>query len=127
MKKIALSAACLVVSMSSMAVAIAKEAPKADNSAQNEGAMRNDAVTPQKQGNSKSEVTVLAEVRKSVMAEKELSMDAKNVKILYSKGLVTLRGPVDSEEEKAKVQKLAKACSGVTSVKNMLTVAPKSH
>jgi osmotically-inducible protein OsmY len=113
--------------MNSMAVAIAKEAPKADNTAQNQGATRNDAVTPQKQGNSKSDVTVLAEVRKSVMAEKELSMDAKNVKILYSKGLVTLRGPVDSEEEKTKVQDLAKACSGVTSVKNMLTVAPKAH
>lgn len=127
MKRIVWSAACVLVTMNSMAVAIAKEAPKADNTAQNQGATRNDAVTPQKQGNSKSDVTVLAEVRKSVMAEKELSMDAKNVKILYSKGLVTLRGPVDSEEEKTKVQDLAKACSGVTSVKNMLTVAPKAH
>jgi hyperosmotically inducible periplasmic protein len=127
MKKIASSAACLLVALSCSTWAIAKEAPKADNTAQNEGATRNDAVTPQKQGNSKSDVTVLAEVRKSVMAQKELSMDAKNVKILYSKGLVTLRGPVDSDEEKAKVEELAKACSGVTAVKNMITVAPKAH
>jgi osmotically-inducible protein OsmY len=127
MKNIVLSAACVLVSIAAVSTAVAKEAPKADNTAQNEGAMRKDAVTAQKQGNSKRDVTVLAEVRKSIMAEKELSMDAKNVKILYSKGLVTLRGPVDSEEEKAKVQDLAKACSGVTSVKNMLTVARKAH
>jgi osmotically-inducible protein OsmY len=107
--------------------AIADEAPKADNTAQNKGATRHDAVTAEKQGNSKSKVNVLAEIRKSIMAEKGLSMDAKNVKILYSKGLVTLRGPVDSEDEKTKVEELAKACGSVTSVKNMITVASKPH
>jgi hyperosmotically inducible periplasmic protein len=62
------------------------------------------------------------------MAEKGLSMDAQNVKILYSKrGLVVLRGPVDSAEEKAKVGELAKCCTGVTSIKNELTVAAKPH
>jgi len=122
--RIASITACLV----SMAVLPAfAGAPKADNTAQNRGATRKDAVTAEKQGNGKSEVSVLAEVRKSIVAEKELSMDAKNVKILFSKGLVTLRGPVDSDTEKAKIEDLAKGCSGVTAVKNMLTVAAKSH
>ena len=118
---------CLLVFLSMGLMASAKDAVKADNTAQNNGSMRKDAVTAEKQGNSKSDVIVLAEVRKSVEAEKELSTDAKNVKILYSKGLVTLRGPVDSDAEKAKIEELAKACSGVTSVKNLLTVAKKPH
>jgi osmotically-inducible protein OsmY len=54
-------------------------------------------------------------------------MDAKNAKILFSKGVVTLRGPVDSDTEKSKLEELAKGCSGVTSVKNLLTVSPKKH
>jgi hyperosmotically inducible periplasmic protein len=127
MRRVASFAACLFVSLSMGSVASAAEPPKADNTAQNEGAMRKDAVTAEKQGNRKSQVKVLAEVRKSIMAEKELSMDAKNVKILFSKGLVTLRGPVDSESEKTKVEEVAKGCSGVTAVKNLLTVAEKPH
>jgi hyperosmotically inducible protein len=126
MQKIAMVVS-LLTSLSLASFALAKEAPKADNSAQNNGAARTDAVMAEKQGNGKSQVAVLAEVRKSIVAEKGLSMDAKNVKILYSKGLVTLRGPVDSEEEKSKVEELARTSSGVSSVKNLLTVAPKAH
>jgi osmotically-inducible protein OsmY len=59
--------------------------------------------------------------------EKHLSIDAKNVKVLFSDGVVTLRGPVDSEEERAKVADLARGCSGVSAVQNELTVAAKPH
>lgn len=117
----------LLISQSFGSVVFAQAASKADNTVQNHGALRKDAVTAEKQGNGRNEVTALGEVRKSIMAEKELSMNAKNVKILYSKGLVTLRGPVDSKEEKAKVEELAKGCNRVTSVKNLLTVAVKRH
>jgi len=103
------------------------DAPKADNTAQNRGATRQDATTAEKQKNDKSDVSVLAELRKSIMAQQDLSMDAKNVKILYSKGRVTLRGPVDSADEKTKVEELAKGCGGVTSVKSMLSISPKAH
>jgi len=106
-------------------MAYAKEAPKADNSAQNVGATREEAVTAEKQDNRKSNVEALAEIRKAIVGEDGLSVNAKNAKILFSKGLVTLKGPVDSEAEKSRVEELAKSCSAVTSVKNMLTVAPK--
>jgi osmotically-inducible protein OsmY len=106
---------------------VASAQSKADNTAQNRGALQKNAVTAEKQGNLQSEVDVLAGVRKCIMADKELSMDAKNAKILYSKGRVTLRGPVDSAEERAKVEELAKSCSGVSTVKNLLTVAAKPH
>jgi hyperosmotically inducible protein len=115
---------CLLVALNGMAVD-AKEAPKADNSAQNVGAERKDAVTAEKQDNKKNDVEVLAQIRKAVVDDSSLSMNAKNAKILFKNGLVTLKGPVDSDAEKARVEELAKSCSSVSSVKNMLTVAPK--
>ncbi len=124
MRKIAVLAG-LLLSLST-GIALANDAPKADNSEQNKGATRNDAVTAEKQGNRKSDVEALAEIRKTIVGTDGLSMDAKNAKILFSKGRVTLKGPVTSEDEKSKLEELAKACAGVTSVKNMLTIAPKS-
>jgi len=115
---------CLLVALNGMAVD-AKEAPKADNSAQNAGAERKDAVTAEKQDNKKNDVEALAQIRKAVVDDNSLSMNAKNAKILFKNGLVTLKGPVDSDAEKARVEELAKSCSSVSSVKNMLTVAPK--
>ncbi len=123
MRKIAVLAGLLLTLSTN--VALAKDATKADNSEQNKGAARQDAVTAEKQGNEKSDVEALAEIRKAIVGTDGLSMDAKNAKILYSKGRVTLKGPVTSEDEKSKLEELAKACAGVTSVKNMLTIAPK--
>jgi len=43
------------------------------------------------------------------MKDKGLSMDAKNVKLVYSdNGLIILRGAVDSDNEKIRVGELAK-------------------
>jgi hyperosmotically inducible periplasmic protein len=123
-----IAATCLVVALGVVGdAAFAKEAPKADNTAQNKGATRSDAVTAEKQSNKKSDVEALAEIRKTIVDDKDLSMDAKNVKILFSKGRVTLRGAVDSETEKTRVAELAKGCSRVTEIKNLLTVATKPH
>lgn len=100
----------------------AKGAPDADNTAQNKGALNKNAITAEKQGNSKGEVQVTAEVRKAILA-KGLSTNAQNIKIIYRQGgYVTLRGPVDSDEEKAKLEEVAKNCTGVSSVKSLITV-----
>lgn len=112
--------ACLTLALCAGS-AYAKTAD-ADNSAQNKGATRSDAVTAEKQDNAKSDVESLAQIRKTIVDADGLSMNAKNAKILYSKGRVTLKGPVETAEEKQKVEDLAKGCAGVTSVKNMLTV-----
>jgi hyperosmotically inducible protein len=126
MRSLVQTVACLLILQGGSAV-LAK-APKADNTAQNHGALQKDAVTAEKQGNSDGEVKVTAQIRKSIMSEKGLSVDAQNVKIVYeNSGLIILRGPVDSTAEKTQVGALAKACAGVTTVKNELTVAEKAH
>src|SRR5687768_710171 len=86
MRKIAVLAG-LLLSLST-GIALAKDATKADNSEQNKGSTRKDAVTAEKQGNRKSDVEALAEIRKTIVGTDGLSMDAKNAKILYSKGRV---------------------------------------
>ena len=59
------------------------------------------------------------------MADDQLSMLAKNVKIITNEGAVTLRGPVKSSEEKAQIASVAKGVAGVKQVDNQLEVATK--
>ena len=127
MRAFASFTSCLLVSLTLASSAFAQSAPKADNTAQNKGALLSDAVTAEKQSNRKGQVKSLAAIRRRVMREKGLSMDAKNVKILYADGAVTLSGPVDSDEERAKVEAVVKSYNGTKSVDNQLTVAPKKH
>ena len=49
-------------------------------------------------------------------------MNAHNVKIITSGGVVTLRGPVNSPQEKAAIEAKAKQVAGVTRVDNLLEV-----
>ena len=64
-----------------------------------------------------------------MVSDKSLSTYAHNVKFIVRNGVVTLRGPVRSEEEKnainAKAAQIAGA-SDVKDVKDEITVMPKS-
>lgn len=73
----------------------------------------------QNQGNGKSDIDLTAEVRKSIMAQKGMSIDGQNVKIITKNGVMTLRGPVNTEAEKELIDKLAKE-SGAKAVTNQL-------
>jgi osmotically-inducible protein OsmY len=53
-----------------------------------------------------------------------MSANARNVKVVTISGVVTLRGPVQSEDEKSSIERKAKAAGGVTSVDNQLEVKP---
>lgn len=94
----------------------AQNAP--DNTRQN----KNESVDADHQSNAKSDTQITASVRKAIIADKDLSTYAHNVKIITKNGQVTLKGPVKSEEEKDKV--FADATSAVASGKviNQLTV-----
>lgn len=94
----------------------------ADNTAQN---ARDKSVVPtaDQAGQGKSDVDVMAAVRKSLMDDGSLSTNAHNCKVIAESGVVTLAGPVASADEKAKVEKIAAAVAGVTKVVNQLDVA----
>ena len=81
--------------------------------------------TADQQKENTSDRELARQIRKVLVSDKSLSTYAHNVKIIATNGLVTLRGPVRSEEEKAAIEAKAKATAGVTDVRNELTIAPK--
>jgi osmotically-inducible protein OsmY len=64
-------------------------------------------------------------VREAVVADKSLSTNAHNVKIITINGVVTLRGPVASDTERSKIVATAQQIAGKNKVDNKLEVAHK--
>ena len=74
-----------------------------DNTDVNVGDRRGEILTPGDQSESKADRTLTQRIRQAVMADKSLSTTAKNVKIITINGVVTLRGPVKSPQEKGSI------------------------
>jgi osmotically-inducible protein OsmY len=100
----------------------AKPTP-ADNTDRNERDRNVAALTPGDQGGSEADRDVTQKVRQGVVANDALSVNGKNVKIITRDGVVTLRGPVKTDKEKAEIATIAKGVNGVKSVDNQLEVA----
>ncbi len=79
-----------------------------DNTALNARDRGDNQVTPMDQGNSRTDVEITRSIRKEIMARKDLSVNAHNIKIITRDGQVTLRGPLDSEDEKRTVIQIAR-------------------
>jgi len=94
----------------------------ADNTARNVRDRDNNTLTPLDQGNSKTDVAITAQIRKEIVAGKNLSVNAKNVKIITKDGHVTLRGPVNSVEEKRLIGEIATRVAPSGNVDNQLEV-----
>jgi osmotically-inducible protein OsmY len=56
------------------------------------------------------------------MADRQLSVYAKNVKIIANNGKVVLKGPVHSMEEEAAILEKARKVAGASKVVNKLEV-----
>lgn len=83
---------------------------------------KNHAETADKQTNAKADRETTAKIRKAIMADKDLSTYAHNVKIIIVSGAVTLKGPVKSEEEKQKVADHAASVVSADKITNEITV-----
>lgn len=94
------------------------EPVQADNTARN--ADSPSAQTPLDQAENEVDLEITANIRKAIVADDSLSTNAHNVKIITSGGVVTLRGPVKSAEEKAAIEAKAKTVAGVTQLHNLL-------
>ena len=94
----------------------------ADNSAQNRIDKSGAMPEPMDQGTSEADITITTILRQVLTADKSLSMNAKNVKIITRDGIVTLRGPVASTAERAGIEAAANSVSGVKRVDCYLEV-----
>jgi osmotically-inducible protein OsmY len=68
---------------------------------------------------------ITRQIRQSVIKDKTLSTYAHNVKIISQNGMVTLRGPVRSDDEKRAIEADAVAVVGQDKVTDELQVKAK--
>jgi len=94
----------------------------ADNTARNVRDRDDRTLTPLDQGNSKADVDTTSQIRKEIVATKNLSTNARNVKIITLDGRVTLRGPVNSVEEKRLIGEIAARIASSGNVDNQIEV-----
>ena len=120
MKRILLALACLsAVSSAAMA---ADDETKTDNTAINERDRSRETQTSGDQSNSSADLKITQAIRQALMKDGELSMTAKNIKIITDNGEVTLRGPVKNAQEKAKIDQLARSAAGGAKIVDQLDV-----
>ncbi len=93
-----------------------------DNTARNVRDRNDQTLTPLDQGNSKADVDTTAQIRKEIIADKDMSVNARNVKIITRNGRVTLRGPVKTAEEKRLLGEIANRIATSGNVDNQLEV-----
>src|SRR5262245_26082598 len=72
--------------------------------------------TPMDQAENSADRTITQGIRQALVADPSLSVEAKNVKIITAKGVVTLRGPVKTQTEKSTIVQAAQQVAGVMRV-----------
>lgn len=106
----------------SLAAIAADDKTKPDNTAINERDRSPEKQTSGDQSNSSADLKITQAIRRALMNDSELSVTAKNIKIITNNGQVTLRGPVKNAQEKAKIDQLARSSAGGGKIDDQLDV-----
>ena len=120
MKRTLLALTCL--SAFSLAALADDEKAKSDNTATNERDRSGETKTSGDQSNSSADLKITQAIRQALMKDAELSTTAKNIKVITANGQVTLRGPVKTAQEKAKIDQIAKSAAGGAQIDDQLDV-----
>jgi hypothetical protein len=96
--------------------------PAPDNTRMNERDRAAASVTPMNQGNNETDLRTTQRIRQAVMADDSLSFSAKNVKIITSNGKVTLKGVVESDDERKAIDDEARKVAGDANVDDRIEV-----
>jgi len=121
MKQTLLALACLSA-LSLAALAADNEKAKPDNTATNERDRSGETKTSGDQSNNSADLRITQAIRRALMKDRELSTTAKNIKVVTANGQVTLRGPVKTAQEKAKVDQIARSAAGGAQIDDQLEV-----
>jgi hyperosmotically inducible protein len=121
MKRTILTLACLSA-FSLAALAADDEKAKPDNTATNERDRSGETKTSGDQSNSSADLKITQAIRQALVKDNELSMTAKNIKIITANGQVTLRGPVKTAQEKAKIGQIARSAASGVQIDDQLDV-----
>jgi osmotically-inducible protein OsmY len=92
-----------------------------DNTAVNQRDRDSSTKTAIDQNENKADIKTTADIRKAIV-DSDLSVTARNVKIITQDGRVTLRGPVKSTDEKQRIEQIASGIAGTGKVDSQLEV-----
>jgi osmotically-inducible protein OsmY len=81
-------------------------------------------LSPLDQSNDADDLATSAELRKALVQDPTLSFDAKNVHVITRGGVITLRGAVKNETERATIEFAARQTPGAVRVDNQLVIEP---
>ena len=99
----------------------------ADNTKVNQRDREKTEPTADQQKENKSDRELARQVRRALVKDKSLSTYAHNVRVIARDGVVTLKGPVRSDEEKQAVEaKAAEAAGGSDKIKSQIEVSAKT-
>ena len=121
MKRTLLVLTCLSA-LSLAALAEDNEKTKPDNTVTNDRDRSGETKTSGDQSNSSADLKITQAIRQALMKDRDLSTTAKNIKVITANGQVTLRGPVKSAQEKAKIDQIAKSAAGGAQIDDQLDV-----
>jgi osmotically-inducible protein OsmY len=90
--------------------------------ADNTGTNKQNTPTADQQKNNPADRELAQKIRQAINSDKSISTDGHNVKVIVRDGMVTLKGPVKSEEEKKNIEGKASDLAGADKVTDKLTV-----
>jgi hyperosmotically inducible periplasmic protein len=109
-------AVCIAAVVTFLAATAARPADAAMHS-------QNAAAGAAQQSNQSSDLTITRNIRRALVKDKSLSVEAHNVTIITKDGKVTLKGRVESAAEKQTVESAANNVAGVGNVDDQLTTS----
>ena len=93
-----------------------------DNTKMNQGDQKSEAVTADQQKMNPTDRETTKQIRRAIEKDKSLSTYGHNVKVITQNGMVTLKGPVRSEEEKKAIEAKASEVAGADKVTDNLEI-----
>ena len=98
-----------------------------DNTAKNQRDRNQSEPTADNQKENKPDRELARQIRLALVKDKSLSTYAHNIKVIAQDGVVTLKGPVKTEQEKQSIEaKAAEVAGGADKIKSEIEVAGKS-
>jgi hyperosmotically inducible periplasmic protein len=105
----------IILSATALAVSGQTTDPKADNTRINKRDRKPGEATADQQKMNAGDRDLTQKIRQAIFADKSLSTYAHNIKVISQDGVVTLKGPVHSEDEKQSILAKATQIAGGTS------------
>ncbi len=101
---------------------------RSDNTKVNKRDAKGSTLTPGDQSNgSAKDIELTRIIRQEIVTDKSLSTNGENIKVITINGVVTLRGPVDNQQEKQHIDLMVKKVAGVKKVNSQLEVKTKTY